>query len=42
MNPYNPCLPYRDSRTCPISIPFAGAWAPFDRITDADNFFVFN
>ena len=23
VNPYNPCLPYTDSRTCPISVPFA-------------------
>ncbi len=39
VNPYNPCLPYTDSRTCPISIPFAGAWAPFNR--PEPNFFVY-
>ena len=38
VNPYNPCLPYTDSRTCPISIPFANAWAPFNR--PEPNFFV--
>jgi hypothetical protein len=31
VNPFNPCLPFIDSRTCPIAIPFNGAWAPFDR-----------
>jgi hypothetical protein len=30
VNPYNPCLPFTDSRTCPTFIPFTGAWAPFD------------
>lgn len=30
VNPFNPCLPYTDSRTCPTYIPFGGAWAPFD------------
>ena len=30
VNPFNPCLPYTLSRTCPTYIPFAGAWAPFD------------
>jgi hypothetical protein len=30
VNPFNPCLPYTDSRTCPMYIPFGGAWAPFD------------
>jgi hypothetical protein len=30
VNPFNPCLPYKDSRTCPTYIPFSGAWAPFD------------
>jgi len=39
VNPYNPCLPYTDSRTCPISIPFANAWAPFNR--PEQNFFVY-
>ena len=39
VNPYNPCLPYTDSRTCPISIPFSNAWAPFNR--PEPNFFVY-
>ncbi len=39
---YNPCLPYTDSRTCPVSVPFTGAWAPFNREKDNDKFFVFN
>jgi hypothetical protein len=31
VNPFNPCLPDPDSRTCPTYIPFGGgAWAPFD------------
>ncbi len=30
VNPFNPCLPYIYSRTCPTFIPFKGAWAPFD------------
>jgi IPT/TIG domain len=30
VNPFNPCLPNTDSRTCPTYIPFAGGWAPFD------------
>jgi hypothetical protein len=30
VQPFNPCLPYTDSRTCPTYIPFSGAWAPFD------------
>jgi hypothetical protein len=30
VQPFNPCLPYTDSRTCPTYIPFGGAWAPFD------------
>jgi len=30
VNPFNPCLPLRTSRTCPTYIPFTGAWAPFD------------
>jgi hypothetical protein len=28
--PFNPCLPFTDSRTCPTYAPFTGAWAPFD------------
>jgi len=42
MNVYNPCLPYPDSRTCPVSVPFSGAWAPFNRSENNDKFFVFN
>ena len=30
VNPFNPCVPFHDSRTCPTHIPFEGAWAPFD------------
>jgi hypothetical protein len=31
VNPFNPCLPDRNSRTCPTYIPFGGdAWAPYD------------
>jgi hypothetical protein len=29
-NPYNPCLPNPDSRTCPRGMPFGVTWAPFD------------
>ncbi len=36
VNPFNPCLPFIDSRTCPTYIPFGGAWAPFDYETDPD------
>ena len=31
VSPFNPCLPFDYSRTCPVAIPFGGAWAPFDR-----------
>jgi IPT/TIG domain len=30
VNPFNPCLPDPNSRTCPSYIPFGSAWAPFD------------
>ena len=30
VNPFNPCLPDPNSRTCPTYIPFGSAWAPFD------------
>ncbi len=30
VNPYNPCLPYRESRSCTEHPPFEDAWAPFD------------
>ena len=30
VQPFNPCLPFRDSRTCPTYIPFDNPWAPFD------------
>jgi hypothetical protein len=29
VNPYNPCLPDRNSRTCPSHPSFADAYAPF-------------
>jgi len=34
VNPYNPCLPFAYSRTCPSYIPFSGAWAPFDGLAN--------
>jgi hypothetical protein len=34
VNPFNPCLPDRGSRTCPTFVPFEGAWAPFDGSAD--------
>jgi hypothetical protein len=40
VNPYNPCLPWIDSRTCPVTVPFESAWAPFHR--PELNYFVFN
>jgi hypothetical protein len=40
VNPYNPCLPFDDSRTCPISYPFGHPWAPFH--SDELNYFVWN
>ena len=30
VQPFNPCEPFIDSRTCPTYIPFEDAWAPFD------------
>ena len=30
INPYNPCLPYKDSRSCTEHPPFQNPWAPFD------------
>jgi hypothetical protein len=30
INPFNPCLPRIDSRTCPTYTPFGSSWAPFD------------
>jgi hypothetical protein len=31
VNPFNPCLPFKDSRTCPRFVPFGGVtYAPFD------------
>jgi hypothetical protein len=30
VNPFNPCLPWTDSRTCPLGVPASGTiWAPF-------------
>ena len=38
VNPFNPCLPYADSRTCPTFIPLGGpAWAPFDGGADGND-----
>ena len=39
VNPFTPCLPDPNSRTCPSYVPLAGAWAPFD---DSPDYFVFN
>jgi hypothetical protein len=33
VNPFNPCLPYPDSRSCPTYNPTDG-WAPFDKSLD--------
>lgn len=30
VNPYNPCLPDTNSRTCSLHPPFQDGWAPFD------------
>jgi hypothetical protein len=30
VQPYNPCLPNPQSRTCSRYVPFTGAWPPFD------------
>jgi hypothetical protein len=30
VSPFNPCLPFVNSRTCPTYTPFTDAWAPFD------------
>ena len=30
VNPFNPCLPFKDSRTCPVHPPIDGGAAPFD------------
>lgn len=40
VNPYNPCLPWTNSRTCPVTVPFENAWAPFNRVEP--NYYVFN
>jgi len=34
VNPFNPCLPYSWSRTCPGGIEFDNEYAPFDGSTD--------
>jgi hypothetical protein len=34
VNPFNPCLPFRDSRTCPVHPPINDAPAPFDGSPD--------
>ena len=36
VNPFNPCLPATDSRTCPLHPGVSGAAAPFD---DSPNWF---
>jgi hypothetical protein len=30
VHPFNPCLPFKDSRTCPVHAPINGGGAPFD------------
>ena len=46
MNPFNPCLPDANSRTCPTYIPFGPeVWAPFDTAAnggDDPNYLVLN
>ena len=34
VNPFNPCLPFTDSRTCPSHIGLDEAFAPFDTSVD--------
>jgi len=34
VNPFNPCLPHVNSRTCKKIVPFANAWAPFNSEQD--------
>jgi hypothetical protein len=36
VHPFNPCLPFKDSRTCPVHAPISGGGAPFD---DSPNWF---
>jgi hypothetical protein len=31
-NPFNPCLPDRNSRACTLHPPFGGGWAPFEPV----------
>jgi hypothetical protein len=40
VNPFNPCLPFDYSRTCPVTVPFENPWAPFNRAKT--NYFTFN
>jgi hypothetical protein len=40
VNPYNPCLPYVDSRTCQRHPQIASPYAPFD--ADAPNYLILN
>ena len=40
VQPFNPCLPYPNARTCPRHVPFEGAWAPFGQ--DDINYLVLN
>jgi hypothetical protein len=37
VNPFNPCLPNRYSRSCPVRVPVSGGWAPFT--VDPDQIF---
>jgi hypothetical protein len=34
VNPFNPCMPATDSRTCPRGVEFSNKWAPFDESPD--------
>jgi hypothetical protein len=34
VNPFNPCLPYKWSRTCARGVEFGAGFAPFDKSTD--------
>jgi len=34
VNPFNPCLPHVNSRTCKHIVPFESAWAPFNSTED--------
>jgi hypothetical protein len=40
VNPFNPCLPHINSRTCKKIVPFENAWAPFN--TNDTYWYIFN